>query len=524
MKTLPALLNIHMQGGSTTLADLLKITRKDGAVYAFTSAGDDVTIDGVLYLATQGLDISSIEVSAGLAVDNLELTTLDDGTTFSQFDVLAGKWNNADFVISRYNWQTPTDGVEVRMVGTIGQVRMLRGSVVAELRGLQQALQQPIGSITSKTCRARLGDAMCRVVTSLWTVRGVVTSSTGTQTFASSVFYGAGDPSFAQVDLLLHGNGDDLGTTFTDNSPSVRTVTQLGTTALSTTTRKFGSASINNGAVNSGNCLKVGTSADNFLIFTTDFTVELWFYQTADTEYNFSSLISRIKTNQRTSISASSFELGIAQSGGFYYPGLNVYLTGAGSSFDLGGTIATALNKWNHVAVVRSGTSLKLYVNGFLSNSRTASGVCATNSSQSMIGGSWDGTNPRHSFRGYIDDVRVTKAARYIAPFSLPIEEFPDSTNGAALPAFSDGYFSEGILTWLTGTNSGLSHKVKSSLTDGSITLSLPMLSTAAVDDTFSVIAGCQKRLTDCSTKFDNVLNFQGEPHLPGIDQLTAPA
>lgn len=57
----------------------------------------------------------------------------------------------------------------------------------------------------------------------------------------------------------------------------------------------------------------------------------------------------------------------------------------------------------------------------------------------------------------------------------------------------------------------------------GVITLSLPMLLTVAVGNSFSIVAGCRKRLAeDCVAKFNNVLNFQGEPHLPGIDQLTA--
>ncbi len=186
MKTLPTALATHMASGTTTLADLLKITRKDGAVYAFTSAGDDVTISGVTYIAAQGLDISSLEVSAGLAVDNLELTTLDDGTTFSRIDVLSGKWRNADFVISRYNWASPTDGVEVRMAGTIGEVHLKRGHIVAELRGLQQALQQPIGSVISKPCHARLGDAMCTKDLAAFTFTGSVTTATSQQVFTDS--------------------------------------------------------------------------------------------------------------------------------------------------------------------------------------------------------------------------------------------------------------------------------------------------------------------------------------------------
>jgi uncharacterized phage protein (TIGR02218 family) len=275
MKTLPTALATHYAGGTTTLADLLKITRKDGAVYAFTSASEDVTIAAQLYTSAQGLDISSIEVSAGLAVDNLELTTLDDGTLFTKLEVLSGKWRNAAFEISRYNWASPSDGVEVRMVGTIGEVHLNRGSIVAELRGLQQALQQPIGSVSSKTCRARLGDAMCTKSLTTFTFTGTVTSAASQQVFTASA-------------------------------------------------------------------------------------------------------------------------------------------------------MAQAAN-----------------------------------------------------------------------------------------------YFAEGLLTWTSGPSNGLTVKVKSFATGGVFTLSLPMLSAISAGHTFSVIAGCQKRLEDCRDKFSNVLNFQGEPHLPGIDQLT---
>ena len=148
MKTLPVGLAAHIAGGTTTLADLLKITRTDGTVFAFTSAANDVTISSVLYKSAQGLNISSLEASAGLNVDNLELSTLDDGTVFTKLDVLSGRWRNADFVISRYNWASPSDGVDVRMVGTIGEVRLHRGYVTAELRGLQQYLHN-IGSVVA---------------------------------------------------------------------------------------------------------------------------------------------------------------------------------------------------------------------------------------------------------------------------------------------------------------------------------------------------------------------------------------
>jgi uncharacterized phage protein (TIGR02218 family) len=211
MKTLPTNLAAHYQLGTTSLAHLLRITRLDGAVYAFTSADTDVTIAGVTYRAASGLDVSSIAITAGLAVDNLELTTLDDGTTFTRADVLTGKWRNAAFVLSRYNWQAPADGLDTLMAGTVGEVTINRTSVVAELRGLQQYLQQPVGSIISKTCRARLGDAMCTKALGPFTFTGTLTSVQSQQVFTDSARAEAAD--YFTEGLMTFTSGVNAGLT-----------------------------------------------------------------------------------------------------------------------------------------------------------------------------------------------------------------------------------------------------------------------------------------------------------------------
>ena len=41
--------------------------------------------------------------------------------------------------------------------------------------------------------------------------------------------------------------------------------------------------------------------------------------------------------------------------------------------------------------------------------------------------------------------------------------------------------------------------------------------------NTVRVTAGCDKSLATCRDVFANVINFQGEPHVPGIDALAAP-
>lgn len=194
MKTaIPAPLLAHYASGATTLAHALRITRTDGAVFAFNSSGIDVTISGVTYGGTHGLEISSLASAVGMVVDNLELTTQDDGTLFTVSDIKAGVWQNAAFVVFRYNWARPTDGVEYLLAGTIGNVTIKLGAVTAELRGLQQYLQQNVGTVTSKTCRARFcdqpnqaGNSQCTLLAASWTDTLTVTAVTDRRTFITT--------------------------------------------------------------------------------------------------------------------------------------------------------------------------------------------------------------------------------------------------------------------------------------------------------------------------------------------------
>lgn len=83
-------------------------------------------------------------------------------------------------------------------------------------------------------------------------------------------------------------------------------------------------------------------------------------------------------------------------------------------------------------------------------------------------------------------------------------------------------FFDRGLLTWTGGNNDGGAIEV---LTvdldgDGTVILWLPMAAMIQIGDTFSVVAGCGKTLAICKAKFDNVLNFRGEPYIPGIDKV----
>ena len=507
MKTLPTALATHYASGTTTLADLLKITRKDGQVFAFTSASTDVTISGQLYTSAQGLDISSLEVTAGLAVDNLELTTLDDGSIFSRVEVLAGVWRNADFIISRYNWANPADGVEVRMVGTVGEVHLKRGSIAAELRGLQQYLQQPIGSVTSKTCRARLGDALCGVNLAGYSFNGVVTDG-GAQQF---VDFMAGPSVPGITSLILHGDGANAGTVFTDSGYGNKTATRIGTTTTSTAQVKFGTASM---LFNGSSALAFASSTD-FSPVDDDFTVRCWVYRTAA---SFGVVYCRTNgvANQY------EFELGILAGGGVRLSG---GLSGAVSptAFSAG---TVPLNTWTHLAGVKRGLEFKIYIAGVLDGSVAAASSLAAGSRLAVVGARDNNVGGYGSyFTGHIDDLSVVKGiALYNDNFAVPTSATPDTPPELARAGYAQDYFTDGIVTFTSGSNAGLSAKVKTHFDSGTFLLALPLVTPVLPGDSYTAVAGCRKRLEDCSAKFNNVLNFQGEPHLPGVDQITAPA
>lgn len=197
-----------LSSGGITLAVGLKIVRRDGLTLGFTSHDRDRTVGGQLYSAGPGVNVSNLVNSEGFNVDNLELTTLDDGTVFDPADVFNGLWVNAAFSILRYNWVTGVL-VEQLMAGTIGETSIRRSVIVVELRGLQQFLQQPIGSVSTKTCRARLGDARCAVDLAPHTFTAAVTSVTSQVLFAATSLTQAAD--YFGEGLLEWLTGDNAG-------------------------------------------------------------------------------------------------------------------------------------------------------------------------------------------------------------------------------------------------------------------------------------------------------------------------
>lgn len=92
------------------------------------------------------------------------------------------------------------------------------------------------------------------------------------------------------------------------------------------------------------------------------------------------------------------------------------------------------------------------------------------------------------------------------------VSQFADASRAEA-----DGYFDGGLVTWTTGENSGLSMEVET-YAAGVFQLRLPMPDAIEAGDDYTVYPGCRKTPADCKTKFNNYINFQGFPDLPGAD------
>lgn len=80
-----------------------------------------------------------------------------------------------------------------------------------------------------------------------------------------------------------------------------------------------------------------------------------------------------------------------------------------------------------------------------------------------------------------------------------------------------------GYITWLTGANTGIKSDIQSVIGQGVRLLIRPPFQIVA-GDTGRMVQGCDKTLAACVGRFSNIVNYRGEPFLPGADFQQYPA
>ena len=111
---------------------------------------------------------------------------------------------------------------------------------------------------------------------------------------------------------------------------------------------------------------------------------------------------------------------GTFSGGGTIQFGYNTTATGSGTNILAGsGTLSTST--WSHIAVTRSGANIRCFVNGTqvgTTNTGIGSSAIYPVNQNIYIGQTVDGDG--YNMNGYLDDLRITKAARYTANFTPP--------------------------------------------------------------------------------------------------------
>lgn len=211
------------------------------------------------------------------------------------------------------------------------------------------------------------------------------------------------DPFFSSVVALLHFDGADGSTTFTDSSPLAAAYSAVGNAQIDTAQSKFGGASLL--CDNNGDYIQGPSNSLYGFPASTDFTVETWarFASSTTLEYILGGSV-----NNSLVLQVSSGNLRISRQG---------------VGDDISRAFSPSLNTWYHLAGTRSGSTLRLFIDGVLQGA----GVTANNNyvtTAPRIGGGPGGD----SFDGWLDDFRLTRGvARYTANFTPPTRAFPSA-------------------------------------------------------------------------------------------------
>jgi len=189
----------------------------------------------------------------------------------------------------------------------------------------------------------------------------------------------------------------------------------VGNAQISTSVVKYGTGSL---AFDGTGDYLYRPNSDLFAFGTGDFTVEFWMYANSTA------------TDKTLMGTASGYTTGGWQVGfnidGQQANGIEFLIEASPHVYVFSGALSTAT--WYHVAATRSGTTLRLFINGTQVSSTTSSNNISDSAGNALaVGRTIEGIGSR-DYNGYIDDLRITKGyARYTSNFTPPTAAFPNT-------------------------------------------------------------------------------------------------
>jgi hypothetical protein len=526
----------HLAEEVTTVAHCWKIVRKDGTILGFTDADIDITFDDgdgndVTYVSIVGHTTSAIVTATGLEVDNVEIMSFLSSDYISEADLMAGLYDGALLNIYLVNYKDLTQGYLILAGGwKFGEATLQDYQFKVQVESKTKLLEQKVGEIFSPTCRAEFGDGRCKVKTQpealddywlpfteytlpktirfadeegnrVWTNRRYVLVQTGRS--------GTKCP-FKPYTVEQDGTIRPENYAVNDPDPENSIIDDGGKGATGYAVMK---SPPNNDQVDHVEMIDQG---EGYVSASVEFIGDV----AEGGHFATGTPIINPNTHKIT-------EVTITDSGDGYILPPKVKFT------DTGGC------KWR----VEYADLVYRYPNTYYYNNKRGYGaeICrvAANpynnrryklTTQGKSGSgtpSWNTTIGGTTTDGTV--VWTCEKACYI-------------TNGVVSSLGSDAYrifidsnrpetttdwFSYGYVIWkalrVNGSacaNAGRKMEIKDYDGAGKFTLFLAMPNAIAIGDQFYAFVGCNKTKGDCQSKFDNYLNFRGEPYVPGTDEL----
>jgi len=182
----------------------------------------------------------------------------------------------------------------------------------------------------------------------------------------------------------------------------------VGNAQISTSVKKYGTGSL---AFDGTGDWLVAPSNAMFNMGTGNFTIECWAYPQT-----------QVQTYPALFNLTGTADLSVAYDHG---DGTNDSFSMLLGSTRTSASVTSSVNAWYHIAIVRSGTTVTLYIDGTSRATTTNSSTLGGTTCTIGVYGTSFGTT---AFKGYLDEFRITKGyARYTATFTPPTSALSDT-------------------------------------------------------------------------------------------------
>lgn len=236
---------------------------------------------------------------------------------------------------------------------------------------------------------------------------------------------GLADPFYADVVANLHFDGTDGSTTFVDQKG--HTFTGSGNAQIDTAQSRFGGASL---LLDGTDDYVTSPDHADWAFGAGDWTVECWVRFNGDPGTGLMTFVSHYNAtgNQRgwaVGLNNNTLRL--------------LYSTDGSATTVLSAAWNPATAVWYYVTVVRRGTLVYFFVDGILLGSSSIGTATIFDSSAALQIGT-QGLGADGDVNGWMDDVRITRRARYTTNFSRPAR-----AHGDAVTTLGDEFYAQTV-------------------------------------------------------------------------------